>query len=197
VNTLFLLAIDCVRVPEKFKSTWHYAWGGRGVFGRVWTERAAADGPEGRRAMRALLNSMAPRERRRCARASRYRDGGRALVVMVARRIAWSSIREGQWVFPLANDGAVASVLDDLYVAGVSSISAWPPPGPCFARARLLEAKRAARVPRLTMRPAQDRLDRVARTDVGTGARSDRTWRRGRLLAPPPVVTFDQGTGQE
>ena len=49
----------------------------------------------------------------------------------------------------------------------------------------------------MTVRPAQDRLDRIARTDVSMGARSDRTWRRERLLAPPPVVTFDQGTGQE
>jgi hypothetical protein len=30
-------------VPAKFKSAWHYAGGGRGVFGRAWIGRAAAD----------------------------------------------------------------------------------------------------------------------------------------------------------
>src|SRR5271166_6381776 len=47
LNTRFLQTIDCVGVPAKFKVAWHYALGGRGVFGRIRSGVAAVDGPGG------------------------------------------------------------------------------------------------------------------------------------------------------
>src|SRR5262245_27804129 len=84
LNTTILQVVGCAGVPAKFKSAWHYAWGGRGVFGRAWIGRAAADVRDGRAAAGRCERrgrGPRPRARRRCAPANRrlLRDGrGRA-----------------------------------------------------------------------------------------------------------------------
>ncbi len=50
LNTSILQSVDCVDVSAKFRSAWHYAPGGRGVFGRVWVGRSAGGGLGGRAA---------------------------------------------------------------------------------------------------------------------------------------------------
>ena len=52
LNTRFLQWIDWIGVSAKFKLAWHYAWGGRGGFERIWTGPAAGVGRDGRAAAR-------------------------------------------------------------------------------------------------------------------------------------------------
>ena len=44
LNTWFLQWIDWIGVSAKFNLAWHYAWGGRGGFERIWTGPAAGVG---------------------------------------------------------------------------------------------------------------------------------------------------------
>ena len=52
LNTWFLQWIDWIGVSAKFNLAWHYAWGGRGGFERIWTGPAAGVGRDGRAAAR-------------------------------------------------------------------------------------------------------------------------------------------------
>ena len=92
--------VDCVGVPAKFKSTWHYALGGRGVFGRVWAG-AAADGCTGAAAGRRGVFEEG-------AHASRSVGAHQPIGAAVADAQLLQAVESAQEVLPFQDEAGLA-----------------------------------------------------------------------------------------